>query len=396
MVGVTQTGSPIFTAAEIERRWREVRSRLGEAECAVVPSFWNSYYLSGFPVPQWGRWAITVLFRDRDPAIVIPAFEAAAADAKSPVRDVHLYRDDDGESSMETATTHVIDVLRNADAAVIGVEGRGMPATMFLQLQRAFPDAGFLDVTDAIEEVRVVSSDEEIAYLRTASQVADIGIQVVLDRMGPGIPESHLSAEAQLAMARAVPEGVEASVKCYMQQGQRSDLCHSASTSAPIEAGGIVEVVSECELANYRVAVERCVLVGQTPAHVDRAYNAMVEAFDAAREAVAPGIRFADVDLVARKILVEAGFDQVTVGAGLVRNITDSTGGRIEFASFRPGNDRPLEPGMVATVEPWAVVPGVGSPRHCDVVLVTDTGHELLSRAPDGVLRVAGRTAALR
>jgi Xaa-Pro aminopeptidase len=320
---------------------------------------------------------------------VIPGFEAGAAEAKSPIRDVRLYRDDDGPSSMRTATNHVVSALQRANTRAIGVEARGMPTAMYFQLRDAFPGAEFLDITDAIDETRVVSSEEEIQYLRAASQAADIGIQVVLDEIEPGVPESLLSAEAQLAMMRAVPEGVEASVKCYMQQGQRSDLCHSESTSAPIQSGGIVEVVSECELARYRVAVERCVLIGETPDHVDRGYNTMVEAFNAARDAVQPGARFSDVDLPARDILLNAGYEQVTTGSGLVRNITDHTGGRIEFANFRPGNDRLLECGMVATVEPWAVMPGVGSPRHCDVVLVTDDGHELLSRAPDGVLRIA-------
>ena len=74
----------IFTRGEIERRWNAVRARLGELECAVVPSFWNSYYLSGVPVVQWGRWAITLLFRDRAPVLIIPELESSSRSGKFP------------------------------------------------------------------------------------------------------------------------------------------------------------------------------------------------------------------------------------------------------------------------------------------------------------------------
>ena len=68
----------IFSEAEIRRRWDAVRNRLGSVDCAVVPSFHNSYYLSGVPILQWGRFAITLLFRDSDPVLIIPQSQGAS------------------------------------------------------------------------------------------------------------------------------------------------------------------------------------------------------------------------------------------------------------------------------------------------------------------------------
>jgi len=378
----------IFTPSEIMRRWDLVRDHLGESECAVVPSFHNSYYLSGFPMIQWGRWAITVLFRDHDPVLTIPGFEASGASAHSPIRDVRLYRDDDGPSSMRTATEHAIAAIRQRRCRVIGIEGRGMPAAMYVQLSTAFPDAVFRDVTDTIEEARIASSAEEIAYLREASKVADAGMKAILEQMRPGTSESLLCADAHLVMARAVSDGLEAHTNCYMQQGERSAQCHRGSTSAPIERGQIVEIVCESEIWHYQAAIERCVLVGSASEKVERAYRVMLDAFKTAKETVRPGVRFADVDAAARRILLDAGYENITTGTGLVRNILHHTGGRIEFGNLRPRNDRTLLPGMVLTIEPWAVVAGVGGPRHCDMVLVTGEGHEALSRVEAGLLRV--------
>jgi len=379
----------IFTRDEIERRWNAVRAHLGNVECAVVPSFWNSYYLSGVPVVQWGRWAITLLFRDRAPVLIIPELESSSAEANSPIGDVRHYRDDEGPSSMRTATGHAIDALHAAGAKAIGIEGRGMPAAMARQLHDAFPGKELPDVTDAIDEVRIISSTEEITYLRAASKAADAGISAVIANLRPGVSELSLCAKAQLAMTEAVPEGMELTAACQMQQAERSFLAHAASTQEPIATRTMVEVVCECQVWYYQAAVERALLVGEPTPTVRDGYRASLEAFQASRAAIKPGATFAQVHDAALKVLLRAGCDRVTTGSGLIRNVLHHTGGRIEFGSFRKGNERKLEPGMVVTIEPWALIQGVGSPRHCDMVLVTDDGHELLSKADSGWIQIA-------
>ena len=44
---------------------------------------------------------------------------------------------------------------------------------------------------------------------------------------------------------------------------------------------------------------------------------------------------------------------------------------------------------MVLTVEPWAVEPEMGAPRHCDVVRVTETGREVMTKARSGAIRIS-------
>jgi Xaa-Pro aminopeptidase len=379
---------PIFTRGEIERRWKAVTARLGEAQCLVVPSFYNSYYLSGLPVIQWGRWAITILFRDRDPALVIPEFEADGARANSPIREVRLYRDDEGASSMRNATAHAIAALKQAKPRIIGIEGRGMPAAMARQLAEAFPQASFPDLTDAIDEVRIISSEEEIAYLRAASVAADAGMNAVIEAIRPGVPELTLCATAQLAMAQAVPDGLEMQSNCQMQQDQRSFLAHAASTREPIGEHALVEVICESQIWYYQAAVERAILVGNPSSKLRAGYGASVEAFEASRATIRPDAGFAEVHQAALDIFLRAGYDRVTTGSGLIRNILHHTGGRIEFGSFRKGNERKLAPGMVVTIEPWSLIPDVGSPRHCDMVLVTESGQELLSKAQSSWIQI--------
>jgi len=383
----------IFSEEEIRRRWDAVRSRLGAVDCAVVPSFHNSYYLSGVPILQWGRFAITLLFRDSDPVLIIPAFEASAAAASSPIRDVRLYQDDQGPG-LETATSRAVDALREKHVRTVGIEAGGMPAAMYLLLQSLLPGPPFQDVTHVIDDVRIVSSPEEIAYIREACRIAAGGLRTVLDLIQPGVEETYLSTQARIAMEREAGSQFPVSTTCYMQQGERSLECHAASSGDAIRAGQFVEVVCECAVVHYQGAVERCLLVGEAAPKVERAYAVMLKAFEAALNAARPGVSFAAVDRAARRILIDAGYDRITNGSGLVRNIVHHTGGRIASGDLRVYNERTLHPGMVLSIEPWALIPGVGGPRHCELVVVTADGVQPLTGVDRGVLRVDTATSS--
>src|SRR5437660_6861330 len=109
---------PIFTPAEIERRQRAIVARLS-ADCVVIPSFYNSYYASGFPMRQFGRFCITILFRDGDPVVVAPAFEEGGIAENSPVEDVRLYLDDG--APIDVTSKLVAAVLRERGVGTAGV-----------------------------------------------------------------------------------------------------------------------------------------------------------------------------------------------------------------------------------------------------------------------------------
>jgi Xaa-Pro dipeptidase len=94
-------------------------------------------------------------------------------------------------------------------------------------------------------------------------------------------------------------------------------------------------------------------------------------------------------------VFFKAGYDDITTGSGVVRNIIHHTGGRIDGGNFRKYNNRPLEPGMVLTIEPWARIKGIGGAHHCNVVLVTVTGMEVLTSLDAGVIRVGANSASI-
>jgi len=103
--------------------------------------------------------------------------------------------------------------------------------------------------------------------------------------------------------------------------------------------------------------------------------EAVKDAQLASIEAVGPGVEAAKVDQAGRDVLKKAGYDGYFIhstGHGVGIEIH-------EQPRIAKGQTAPLEPGMVITIEPGIYIPDDGGVRIEDMVLVTATGHEVLT-----------------
>ncbi|NEY19519.1 aminopeptidase P family protein [Bacillus ginsengihumi] len=384
--------SPIFTAEEICRRQSAVINKLNEEDCFIALSFHNSYYLSGLPMLQWGRFAATILFKDGRHVLIIPEFETGAAAIESPITEIHTYRDSDGPTHTKVVQL-IAKTLKEREVKIAGVEAEGIPASFQTLLTKQMPNVVFVDRTDAVNLTRFISSDEEFCYIQEACRLTDIGMHKVVEMIKKGSTEIEVSRAACNAMKDAAKTSYPLNVSCYLQQGQRSDQCHALPDDLFINPGNMVEVVIEAEVAYYQASLERPILVGDVSTEIHQACLIAIEAFNAGFSVAKPGGQFANIDKAARAVFHANGFDQIPNGSGLMRGIVHHTGGRSELGEVRHYNTRILEPGMVLTIEPWAIIPEVGSPRECDTILITQNGAEIINTFPRGITQVANSNA---
>ena len=380
----------IFSKGEIERRLGQFRAAFGDCDAGVTFSFTNSYYLSGVPVIPWGRPTITLVPRDGDPALILAIGEKTRAREHSPITDIRTYTDSDGPSVAE-AIELVAGFLEERGLKTIGFDAVHTPVATLERLKARVPGLEFRDLSEAIEAMRLVNSDEELALVRTATAIADHGMETFISEAAIGRPEVVLSGRASLAMAEfAAAEFPDAEVRthCYSQQGVRSLQPHTASAGIPLRPGQLMCVVVEAQVWHYLAAVERTLALGDISAEQAALYDAIVAAEKASIAAVGPGVPCCDVDLAGRAVFEKVGFSEFLCGTGLTRGLVSEWEGRIDKGNLRIYNETPLAPGMVVTVEPFAASPEIGAPRHCDMVLVTETGRELLSRARAGIIRI--------
>ncbi|MGH9530475.1 MAG: M24 family metallopeptidase, partial [Terriglobales bacterium] len=154
-------------------------------------------------------------------------------------------------------------------------------------------------------------------------------------------------------------------------------LPHGVASEAKIPARGFVVCDFGVILAGYCSDMTRTVHVGSPTAREKRVYQSVREAQQAAIEAIKPGVNVSEVDGAARNVLKKQG---------LAGNFTHSTGHGVgleihETPRIAAGQIEILQAGMVITIEPGVYIPRNFGVRIEDMVLVTETGCEVLTSA---------------
>jgi len=238
------------------------------------------------------------------------------------------------------------------------------------------------DAPTMVERFRMTKDDEELARIRSAVQLGAKIFDRAIEILRPGIKESEVAAEMELVARRGGAE--EMSFPTIIASGPRSALPHGRASNQPIAPGGFVVCDFGVILLGYCSDQTRTVWVGPVPREARDAYQAVLDAQQAAIEAVRPGIAASDVDEEARKVLKKAG---------LGRYFTHSTGHGVgleihETPRVANGQRELLQPGMVITIEPGVYFPGKWGVRIEDMVAVTAGGYEVLTPTSKELLAV--------
>jgi Xaa-Pro aminopeptidase len=258
-------------------------------------------------------------------------------------------------------------------------------------LREKYPDCRIDDITGPIEGMRLINSAEEIDIIRIATEIADYGMQTYLSEANLGMTEIEMAGRVTLAMAKFAASkypDMGITFNCYSQQGIHSLEPHAAASGHPLTPGQLMCVVVEASVAHYMAAVERTVGLGDIRPDQQHYFEAVVSSLQKTIEKCTPGTPMSEVDKVAQTVFRDAGYENFLCGTGLSRGLLNSFEGRIDKSNLRVYNNNPLRPNMVLSIEPYAIAPGVGAQRHCEMVLITETGNEVLSQAPNGFLRI--------
>ena len=221
--------------------------------------------------------------------------------------------------------------------------------------------------------MRMVKDPTEIAKIRTACHLGVALFDRLLEVVRPGVSETQVAGELEFEARRLGAEQMAFST--IIAGGPRSALPHGRASQAKLPLRGFVVCDFGVILANYCSDMTRTLHLGRPPKEARRVYEAVREAQQAALDAVKPGTTAGEVDGAARKVLQKLG---------LGRFFTHSTGHGVgleihESPRIAAGQEEPLRPGMVITIEPGAYVPGKWGVRIEDTVAVTESGCEILT-----------------
>ncbi|MFC3958855.1 M24 family metallopeptidase, partial [Halovivax cerinus] len=269
--------------------------------------------------------------------------------------------------------------LEDADRILVNQGMWGMYVLDF----RTVLGAEFDVATDLLMTLRQRKSERERDRIRDAASIADTVSEEVRSLDAVGMTENELAAEIEYRVRK---HGATDKGTTQVQSGPNSAHPPHAYSDRTIEPGDPVIVDLGSRVDGYLSDQSRTVVYeGDPPAGFVDAFETVREAQEAAIDAIEPGVTGAAVDDVARSIIDDAGYEgqflHVTghgVGLGIHEPPYLMSGSYMDG-----GNEIPIEPGMVMTVEP-AIYDDEWGIRIEDLVLVTDDGTERLTDSYHG------------
>ncbi len=321
--------------------------------------------------------------------------------------DTGAYRDVDGY--VQGIKQPLLDYLRARNPSSIAVNYSpdsevcdGLTHGMFVTLQAFLAEIGFQD--------RLVSSEPVISALRarkTTTELSRIRVAINLTEeifakvgafLAPGVTEREVADYvASLVREDRRELAWEPGICPSVFTGPDTAGAHYGPTGRAVERGHLVNMDFGLKYEDYCADLQRTFYVlregeAAAPTEVQRGFNTIVRAIEAARQAVRPGVTGESVDAVARKIVTEGGYAEFPHGLGhqVGRYAHDGTallGPAWEKYAKKPFV--PVERGMVFTLEPRLTVPGYGIATIEEMIVVTPEGAEFLS-SPQTTLRLIG------
>jgi len=261
------------------------------------------------------------------------------------------------------------------------------PAQMTVAQQAAIEAAAkghirWVNATGAVERLRAVKDTDELARMRQAAAAISEVFSDVVPLIRPGLAELDVAAEIEYRMKRLGASGP--SFETIVAAGARSAWAHARPTSKLLKKNELVVLDQGVILRDYCSDMTRTVFLGRCSRKVRRMYRAVLEAQEAAKNTIRPGVEAATPDSAAREVLRKsglAGFFTHSTGHGLGLEVH-------EAPRLGKGERAILEEGMVVTVEPGVYVEGFGGIRIEDDVVVTSTGGRDLTTASRELLEL--------
>jgi len=196
--------------AELERRWNAAREVMRERKVDFLLVRNDEEFLGGnvkwfTDIPARHSYPYTVVFPADDEMTLISVGPPSPGEPAPPawaVRGVKQRLSAAYFASVHYTGTYdaelAVGVLKEKKRATIGLVGRSyIPISFYEYLRKHLVGYKFVDMTDAIDQIKVIKSPEEIELIRKTAALQDAAMEHVKKVLRPGRRDFEIYAEAQ-------------------------------------------------------------------------------------------------------------------------------------------------------------------------------------------------------
>jgi Xaa-Pro dipeptidase len=361
-------------------------------DALVVRAPDNVLYLTNF----WGMkgYDACVLPREGEPVLV--CLEASAEDAArsawtSDVRFIRGYAPDDPRPPLSRTLDAVVEAARGFGRVglelSLGTQASdrmvGEPTTYTKAWFDAFPDAA--DAAPLLARARSIKTEQEVARLRLANEIAAQAMHHVRRRLEPGMKESQAAAlwQGHVHGEGTARDDVDLALPFSLVWAGKGIKTFTATADLPVVEGEPVLFEIWVCADGYWADHTKNLVVGDLKPEYAELEERLTGVYEQAIEACSAGRSMAELDRTVRE-----GLDRMGYPGQPSHPVCHGVGARAHEPPYpHQAGAGTFEAGMVLAVEPGVYWPGGGGLRLEDNFHVTADGVVKLSAFPDGVVR---------
>ncbi len=371
---------PKFSETEHERRFQLIRDMMRKegVEALIVHGAPRAggaiHYLSHY-LPASPAWLIFPL---EGPSTLFLHFynHIDCTRSLSIVDDVRCYHPNPGKAAAENLKERG---LGSSRVGVVGLSS-SIPYGQFETLKAEAPDAQFIDLSGPYNAIRVIRSEEELAWFRESARLTDLTCEALEREIRPGLTEYDLSA---IVYSAFLPEsghmGIHFISTTPMDKPERP-VPWQYLTPRKLEKGDTVITEITISYWGYATQIHRPFAVSAEPPPVYRKlFDAAYECYESVRAITRPGTTSEEI--------VETASMIEDLGYPIIDSLFHGEGGRNPELGTRNSSHAfepyTLKENMVVVIQPNPMTPdGKAGLQLGAALVVKPGGGECLHRYP--------------
>ena len=349
-------------------------------EHALLTSFVSLRYFTGYqatvelePSPMTPLLGALLWIRGQQPTLYLADMEAGeGVHASVGHESFSSYTIERPMFAVQDLSAKLAGKLRLLPKSNVAIEAEEIPAALLDALRSECPQLAFRSIKDVLSTFRMVKDAEEIATMREALALCDVGQKIARQQVAAGRSEIEIFGPVHKAME--AQEGGRIQIIADVVSGPRTALTGGPPSARKLEAGELLIVDLVPRHLGYWGDSCNTACAGEPRKEYREAFDGLAAVLADAIGKVRPGVRACDLDKLVRSGVAKLGGSyphHTGHGLGISWH---------EEPRIVPYNTIAFEPDMIIALEPGMYFEGRWGMRLEYVLRVTESGAELLSK----------------